>query len=177
MRGARVAMAHQGHSLELRGPIGHRPGWAPTIVRPTPVVNLNSFNSKPKLGSTMATDLYAILGVSPAATQAEITRAYRILVRRHHPDTRTPDQGSPIAHREVTDDSGARHDTALQEVVAAYRVLRDPVRRAEYDRRHRPQPPLVRQPQRPTTPTVRTTNSEGPAIIAGPVHWERPRPR
>ena len=35
-------------------------------------------------------DLYAILEVSPEATQAEIDHAYRSLLRRHYPDTRDP---------------------------------------------------------------------------------------
>ena len=33
-------------------------------------------------------DPYLVLGVSPTATQAEITHAYRIRLRAHHPDTR-----------------------------------------------------------------------------------------
>ena len=33
-------------------------------------------------------DPYLVLGVSPTATQAEITHAYRTRLRAHHPDTR-----------------------------------------------------------------------------------------
>ena len=33
-------------------------------------------------------DPYLVLGVSPTATQAEITHAYRDRLRAHHPDTR-----------------------------------------------------------------------------------------
>lgn len=118
----------------------------------------------------MATDLYAILEVSPTASQAEITRAYRLLVRRHHPDTRAPGETSPIIGRGVADDSATRHDTALQDVVAAYRVLHDPVRRAEYDKRRRPRPPVVRRVQRRTA----RPESDRPPIIAGPVYWQPP---
>jgi curved DNA-binding protein CbpA len=66
-------------------------------------------------------DPYLVLGVSPTATQAEITHAYRDRLRAHHPDTRhTP---SPqIA------------DERLRQVLAAYALLRDPARRADYDR-------------------------------------------
>ena len=33
-------------------------------------------------------DPYLVLGVSPTATAAEITHAYRTRLRAHHPDTR-----------------------------------------------------------------------------------------
>jgi len=65
-------------------------------------------------------DLYAVLGVARTAPADEITRAYHRLVRHHHPD----------AHPEAT----PSHQ-ALQDVLEAYAVLRDPVRRADYDRR------------------------------------------
>lgn len=64
-------------------------------------------------------DLYAILGVSPLATQEEIRHAYRKLVRRFHPDS-----GSPEASPE-----------RFQQVQEAYRVLGDLARRQAYDRR------------------------------------------
>lgn len=64
------------------------------------------------------TRLYAVLGVSPTATPAEITHAFRAKLHALHPDTRSP----------------AVNDTELRRVLAAYDVLRDPVRRAEYDR-------------------------------------------
>jgi curved DNA-binding protein CbpA len=68
-------------------------------------------------------DPYTVLGVSPTATQAEITHAYRRRLRALHPDTRASAAEST---------SGA--DDRLQEVVAAYALLRDPARRAQYDR-------------------------------------------
>ena len=66
-------------------------------------------------------DPYLVLGVSPTATQAEITHAYRTRLRTHHPDTRRPP-----ASRTADDD--------LRQVLAAYALLRDPARRADYDR-------------------------------------------
>lgn len=58
---------------------------------------------------------YATLGVQPDATAAEIRDAYRALARRYHPD-REP--------------SAAEKMAAINE---AYRVLREPSRRAAYD--------------------------------------------
>jgi DnaJ-class molecular chaperone len=78
-------------------------------------------------------DHYAILGVDPDATDAQITHAYRVLLRRHHPDTRD------VA---ATDgDQAATEDTRLQHVLAAYTVLHDPRQRADYDRLRRPSAP------------------------------------
>ena len=39
---------------------------------------------------TKSADLYDVLGVPRDATQAEISHAYRTLLRRYHPDTRMP---------------------------------------------------------------------------------------
>ncbi|MDP8930584.1 MAG: DnaJ domain-containing protein [Actinomycetota bacterium] len=87
-------------------------------------------------------DLYAALGVSPDASPAEIAGAYRRLVRAHHPDMRS-DSDQPAA-------------TPLDEIVAAYEVLRDPDRRAAYDRRH------------PSTTARRSPRLAAPAVRRGP---------
>jgi curved DNA-binding protein CbpA len=83
-------------------------------------------------------DPYLVLGVSPTATQAEITHAYRDRLRAHHPDTRhTPPSQNADEH--------------LRQVLAAYALLRDPARRADYDRAtaRAAMPPAHRR-QRPT---------------------------
>lgn len=67
----------------------------------------------------MTSDCYAILGVHPAAEEVVIGAAYRALMRHYHPDT-NPDPAAQARAREIT---------------AAYAVLRDPVKRAEYDAR------------------------------------------
>jgi hypothetical protein len=67
----------------------------------------------------VTSDCYAILGVTPAAEDVVIGAAYRALIRHYHPDT-NPD---PAARARA------------QEITAAYAVLRDPARRAEYDAR------------------------------------------
>jgi curved DNA-binding protein len=63
-------------------------------------------------------DPYDILGVSRNASQDEIKRAYRRLAKQYHPD-RNP--GNKNA------------ETQFKEVQAAYEVLGDPKRRAQYD--------------------------------------------
>jgi curved DNA-binding protein CbpA len=115
--------------------------------------------------SRPGTDLYSVLGLSRDATQAEISHAYRVLLRRHHPDTRT----SQVVQ-------SARSDATLQQIIDAYAVLRDPERRAVYDE----QATQVRGPARaartrtPSSPVARTTE---PPIQAGPVYWQPSQPR
>lgn len=66
----------------------------------------------------MNDDLYATLGVAANATPDQIEAAYRALARQYHPDVnRAPDAAD-----------------RMRDINAAYRVLRDPQRRAEYDR-------------------------------------------
>lgn len=64
-------------------------------------------------------DPYEILGVPRNATQEEIKRAYRRLAKQTHPDH---NPGNPHAEQR------------FKEVQAAYELLGDPKRRAEYDR-------------------------------------------
>jgi curved DNA-binding protein CbpA len=61
---------------------------------------------------------YEILGVPRAATEAQIKRRYRQLVRRHHPD--------------VAEDKSAAN-TAFIEINEAYQTLSNPDRRLIYD--------------------------------------------
>ncbi|WP_457963562.1 J domain-containing protein [Arthrobacter sp. D1-29] len=68
-------------------------------------------------------DYYAALHVGPAASQREISRAYRALMRTHHPDV----DGTNAADRKA-------QDNELLGIMQAFAVLRDPVRRAAYDR-------------------------------------------
>lgn len=99
-------------------------------------------------------DPYVVLGVARDASQDDITRAYRAQVRRHHPDTRALDDGS----------QGAASDAQLQQVLAAYATLRDPVRRAAHDRRTGAHVPVEAH-------HVRMVRPQRPPIQAGPVLW------
>ena len=63
-------------------------------------------------------DYYQILGVEPDAGEAEIKTAYRRLARKYHPD--------------VSKEAGA--EEKFKAVNEAYEALRDPQKRAAYDR-------------------------------------------
>ena len=106
-------------------------------------------------------DAYAALGLDSAATQDEITRAYRSLLRRHHPDTRP--QPTDASQR-------AASDAALARVIAAHALLGDPARRAAYDRQHSP---IATRPHPRASAPVRggADRAEAP-IVAGPVWWD-----
>lgn len=62
-------------------------------------------------------DLYAVLGTKKTATAVEIKAAYRALALKYHPDH-----------------AGTKCEDKFKEVVAAYEVLSDPVRRERYDK-------------------------------------------
>ena len=63
-------------------------------------------------------DLYAVLGVAADADAKAISRAYRKLARQLHPDTHPDDPEAAERFKDVT---------------AAYDVLGDATKRAEYD--------------------------------------------
>jgi hypothetical protein len=115
----------------------------------------------PATMTTKRPDLYATLGVPPSATQAEISRAYRALLRRHHPDTRAADDES----------QNAASDTTLQQILAAYTVLHDPALRADYDREARLRTSAVRRKPQQAPDDYRAHGQ--PPIVAGPVRWHR----
>jgi curved DNA-binding protein CbpA len=69
---------------------------------------------------TQFKDYYALLGVAPDATAAQIKSAYRTLAKQYHPDVNT---SSDAAEK-------------FREITEAYDTLTDPDRRRRYDRLH-----------------------------------------
>jgi curved DNA-binding protein CbpA len=64
-------------------------------------------------------DLYKLLGVSGEASQDDIRKAHRKLVRKDHPDANPEDP---------------RAEERFKEIQQAYEVLSDPEKRREYDK-------------------------------------------
>jgi curved DNA-binding protein CbpA len=64
-------------------------------------------------------DYYELLQISPNADPDTVTRVFRLLARRYHPDQA---------------DTG--NDEKFREILAAYAVLNDPAKRAHYDVNH-----------------------------------------
>ena len=64
-------------------------------------------------------DFYEILGVSKAASQEEIKKAYRKVAMQYHPDRNPGDKAS---------------EEKFKEAAEAYEILNDPDKKAQYDR-------------------------------------------
>jgi curved DNA-binding protein CbpA len=97
-------------------------------------------------------DPYVVLGVGRQASPAEIAHAYRRAARATHPDSSSAGAASVEGFRAVSD---------------AYETLRDPGRRAAYDRAH----PPVRRTARVSPPaggrSVRYGSPDGRHIVLG----------
>jgi len=63
-------------------------------------------------------EFYELLGVSRTASEADIKKAYRKLAMDYHPDR----------------NKSAEAEAKFKEIAEAYEVLRDPQKRAAYDR-------------------------------------------
>lgn len=102
------------------------------------------------------TDPYAVLGVTPAASPADISHAFRVKLRALHPDTRYAGTAP-----------GA--EAQLRQLLAAYNQLRYSGRRTDAD----PEPAASTSPQ-PSAAEPRHTapSSQGPTKI--PVNHRTP---
>jgi curved DNA-binding protein CbpA len=74
-------------------------------------------------------DYYEFLEISPQATQETIHRVYRYLASRYHPDS-----------------SGTGDLDKFTQLSAAYKVLSDPARRAEYNAQRATHQPAIQDP-------------------------------
>lgn len=105
-------------------------------------------------------DPYTVLGLTPTATQAEITHAYRSQLRALHPDTR----------RRATPGLTEASDADLQRVVAAYTRLRTAARREDRARAE----PACRIPRvRPVQIPIIRLHSQMPGASRPPL-WAGP---
>ena len=67
----------------------------------------------------MAEDLYSVLGVQKTASAGEITKAYRKLAKKLHPDLNPGDTAA---------------EDKFKQISHAYSILKDPEQRGKYDR-------------------------------------------
>ncbi|WP_104045844.1 J domain-containing protein [Arthrobacter sp. ZGTC412] len=134
-------------------------------------------------------DYYATLHVPHDASQQQISRAYRALMRSHHPDMeggRGPVGGQKGAQKgleggaQKTDAvGGASSEAELLRIMQAFAVLRDPVRREAYDRDVKAEPTARAAPASRTGTDIpvrkvrHQAGSSGNTIRITPVRWER----
>jgi molecular chaperone DnaJ len=67
---------------------------------------------------------YEMLGLTPEVAHLEIKRAYRQLVKSHHPD---------VAYEKLSEKERNRANEVMRKLNEAYETLKDKRRRAEYD--------------------------------------------
>jgi molecular chaperone DnaJ len=94
-------------------------------------------------------DYYRLLGVTPDASPQEIIRAFRTLARSCHPDAMPGDR---------------RAEEQFKELSAAFNVLRDGARRAEYD--------VVRRSVAAATAWPSAPNPGAEGLRVGPDRWD-----
>lgn len=114
-------------------------------------------------------DYYEVLNVARTATRQEISRAYRALMRLHHPDlegrssSAGPDNGPETA--------AGPDNNGLLGIMEAFAVLSDAKTRAEYDRALSDSRPGGGGPHE--VPVRRIHSPQPPLLRVTPVLWER----
>ena len=105
-------------------------------------------------------DPYRVLGVSAEASPRDIARAYRRAVQHAHPDARPHDRQAAARFRALTE---------------AYDLLRDPGRRADYDRGHRFRRPSGQPPPQPGAAPAKAASPDATlarlVVAAGLAAW------
>jgi DnaJ-class molecular chaperone len=122
-------------------------------------------------------DYYATLRVPRDATQQQISRAYRALMRSHHPDL---DAGRATmgSQQSVPVTAPPQPEGELLRIMQAFAVLRDPVRRADYDRGVKAAPAARATPASGTARDIPVrkvqprSRPSGNTIRISPVRWE-----
>jgi hypothetical protein len=91
-------------------------------------------SSPPKKDQTGSTSdaLYKILELKKDSSQEQIKNSYRILARFFHPDKNI---GGPDDDVEKQQQNKAYYTEKMQKINEAYKILSDPTKREEYDRR------------------------------------------
>eukprot|EP00536_Pseudo-nitzschia_multiseries_P002660 jgi/Psemu1/251898/estExt_Genewise1Plus.C_350158 len=108
---------------------------------PIPVHVVDAKKAAPELTSTALkvhkaytsfpphdTDLYDIMGVSPNATLAQITKSYRSLSRRYHPDKQRHKNNNNI------NNNNEHAERKLEQLQKSYEILSDDSKRLPYHR-------------------------------------------
>lgn len=94
--------------------------------------------------------LYALLGLPPTADRKAVERAYRQLMKVHHPDL---EGGDPARAADINQ---------------AYAILKDPEKLAAFDRAgERPAPIRMRRARRPVTLRPRPRKGKAGALVLG----------
>jgi len=121
----------------------------------------------------MAQDPYDILQLAHHAEPEVVEAAYRRLARKYHPDT----------------NSSANATAHMQEINWAYEILKDPAKRASYDRGVKPQaapkppppksPPPKPPPAQPKPPPLKPKppppKPKAESVKEAPQAWWKPR--
>lgn len=105
-------------------------------------------------------DPYAVLGIASSSTAEEVATAYRAQARRHHPD--------------VSADRDA--EQRMAEINTAWSLLRDPAKRAAWDRAHGITPQIARRTPPPVTSGTPAPARPSPARPVTGTSGVPPRP-